>query len=69
MACALALPASAGAARPTGLGQSVGDARLLVHYTTGGPYFAEYERCEYAREWFDEKAHMLEVKQRARAAA
>ncbi len=41
----------------------------LVHYTTGGPYFAEYERCEYAREWFDEKAHMLEVKQRARAAA
>ena len=37
MACALALPASAGAARPTGLGQSVGDARLLVHYTTGGP--------------------------------
>ena len=37
MACALALPASAGAARPAGLGQRVGDARLLVHYTTGGP--------------------------------
>jgi hypothetical protein len=23
----------------------------LVHYTLGGPYFEEYERCEYADEW------------------
>jgi lipopolysaccharide biosynthesis glycosyltransferase len=41
----------------------------LVHYTIGGPYFAEYQDCEYSREWFAEKAHMLEVQQRARAAA
>jgi lipopolysaccharide biosynthesis glycosyltransferase len=25
----------------------------LVHYTLGGPYFREYEGCEYAGEWFD----------------
>jgi lipopolysaccharide biosynthesis glycosyltransferase len=41
----------------------------LVHYTIGGPYFDEYKACEYSREWFDEKAHMLEAQQRARAAA
>lgn len=41
----------------------------LVHYTTGGPYFAEYEDCEYSREWFDERADMLKVLQRAKAAA
>jgi len=41
----------------------------LVHYTIGGPYFAEYQDCEYSREWFAEKAHMLEVQQRAKAAA
>jgi len=23
----------------------------LVHYTLGGPYFGEYEDCEYADEW------------------
>src|SRR6187397_1091170 len=31
----------------------------LVHYTIGGPYFAEYAGCEYAREWHDEYARML----------
>jgi hypothetical protein len=41
----------------------------LVHYTIGGPYFAEYQDCEYSSEWFAEKAHMLEVQQRAKAAA
>lgn len=25
----------------------------LVHYTIGGPYFNEYENCEYSEEWFD----------------
>jgi lipopolysaccharide biosynthesis glycosyltransferase len=24
----------------------------LVHYTLGGPYFKDYEECEYADEWF-----------------
>jgi hypothetical protein len=41
----------------------------LVHYTTGGPYFPEYERCEYSREWFAEREDMLKVQQRAKAAA
>ena len=41
----------------------------LVHYTTGGPYFPEYRDCEYAQQWFDEKASMLEVTQRSKAAA
>lgn len=24
----------------------------LAHYTIGGPYFAEYSDCDYAKEWF-----------------
>lgn len=23
-----------------------------IHYTVGGPYFSEYEKCEFADEWF-----------------
>jgi hypothetical protein len=30
----------------------------LVHYTVGGPYFNEYEGCEYSDKWFEERAHM-----------
>ena len=41
----------------------------LVHYTIGGPYFKEYEGCEYAREWWQERDAMLRVEQRAKAAA
>ena len=41
----------------------------LVHYTIGGPYFAEYQDCEYSREWFAERDAMRRVMQRARAAA
>ena len=26
----------------------------ILHYTLGGPYFSEYENCEYSIEWFDE---------------
>lgn len=26
----------------------------LVHYTVGGPYFSEYEDCDYNKEWFHE---------------
>jgi hypothetical protein len=33
----------------------------LVHYTLGGPYFAEYADCEYADEWRAEKDRMLAV--------
>lgn len=25
-----------------------------IHYTNGGPWFREYQDCEYAQEWFDE---------------
>jgi hypothetical protein len=25
----------------------------IVHYTRGGPYFKEYEHCDFAKEWFD----------------
>ena len=25
----------------------------IVHFTVGGPYFAEYENCDYSEEWFD----------------
>jgi hypothetical protein len=29
-------------------------AAKIVHYTIGGPYFAEYRNCDYADEWFAE---------------
>ena len=32
----------------------------LVHYTLGGPYFAEYSACEYADEWRAELGRMLQ---------
>jgi hypothetical protein len=41
----------------------------LVHFTIGGPYFDEYRDCEYAKEWFAERADMLRVVQRAKVAA
>ena len=31
----------------------------LVHYTIGGPWFAEYRDCEYAAEWFREREATL----------
>lgn len=33
----------------------------LVHFTLGGPYFADYADCEYADEWRAEKERMLVV--------
>ncbi len=36
----------------------------LVHYTVGGPYFEEYQECEYAQEWRDERERMLVCHQR-----
>lgn len=32
-----------------------------VHFTIGGPYFAAYRDCEFAREWFAERDAMLRV--------
>ncbi len=31
----------------------------LVHYTLGGPYFADYAQCEYADPWRSERDAML----------
>jgi len=39
----------------------------LVHFTLGGPYFEEYQNCEYAAEWFAERDRMLFAEQRVRA--
>ena len=36
----------------------------IVHYTLGGPYFADYADCEYGEEWRAEKERMLVVGQR-----
>lgn len=36
----------------------------LVHYTLGGPYFAEYKTCEYAQEWESERDAMLFAERR-----
>jgi lipopolysaccharide biosynthesis glycosyltransferase len=35
------------------------DDAALVHYTIGGPYFKEYEKTEYADEWFEAREKML----------
>lgn len=31
----------------------------LIHFTEGGPWFEDYQDCEYAREWFAEAQHYL----------
>lgn len=36
----------------------------LVHFTQGGPYFEEYQNCDYSKEWFDAKKAMLSAAQR-----
>ncbi len=33
----------------------------MVHFTIGGPYFAEYRGCDYAGEWFAEYESMKSV--------
>jgi hypothetical protein len=38
-----------------------------VHFTIGGPYFAEYRDCDYAQEWFKARDEMLRCDQRAPA--
>ncbi len=38
------------------------EARVL-HYTVGGPYFNEYQDCDYADDWFREYEYMNHVKQ------
>lgn len=40
----------------------------LVHYTIGGPYFAEYAQCEYSEEWRRERDAMSRAEQREKVA-
>ena len=32
-----------------------------VHYTKGGPYFKNYEDCDYASDWFNEYTGMVKI--------
>jgi len=32
-----------------------------VHYTKGGPYFKEYEDCDYTSDWFNEYTSMVKI--------
>jgi lipopolysaccharide biosynthesis glycosyltransferase len=32
-----------------------------VHYTKGGPYFKDYEDCDYASDWFNEYTGMVKI--------
>lgn len=36
----------------------------LVHFTIGGPYFNEYQDCEYAKEWNEERNKMENCEQK-----
>jgi hypothetical protein len=36
----------------------------IAHFTIGGPYFEEYDCCDYSDEWFDEKERMKKCLQR-----
>lgn len=37
----------------------------LVHYTIGGPYFQEWQDCEYSAEWRSERDGMLQCMQQS----
>jgi lipopolysaccharide biosynthesis glycosyltransferase len=39
---------------------------MLVHYTLGGPYFADYRDCEHAEHWRREYSAMLAAAERGR---
>jgi lipopolysaccharide biosynthesis glycosyltransferase len=41
----------------------------LLHYTTGGPWFREYEDTDFAAEWFKERDAMLRSSPRLKVAA
>ncbi|MFC3150007.1 hypothetical protein ACFOEK_03115 [Litoribrevibacter euphylliae] len=40
------------------------DDAKLIHYTVGGPYFEEYQNCDYADDWFAYRDDMLHCSQR-----
>lgn len=37
----------------------------MVHFTQGGPYFKEYEHCEFSEEWFREFERMTHCEQKS----
>jgi lipopolysaccharide biosynthesis glycosyltransferase len=41
-----------------------GDDNALIHYTLGGPYFAEYRHCDYADMWRRHYERMISVSRR-----
>lgn len=41
----------------------------LAHFTLGGPYFKEFEGCEYADEWHKELQSALYAEQRKQPVA
>ena len=45
------------------------EAASLVHFTTGGPYFQEWQDCEHAGNWFAERERMLHAEQKMTAVA
>ena len=40
-----------------------------LHYTIGGPYFADFKDCGYSAEWFRERDDMLHAQQKTGAKA
>ena len=32
-----------------------------LHYTKGGPYFKNYNNCDYAEDWYEEYNNMKKV--------
>jgi lipopolysaccharide biosynthesis glycosyltransferase len=44
-----------------------GDDNALIHYTLGGPYFAEYRHCDYADVWRRHYERMISVNRRETA--
>ena len=41
----------------------------IIHYTLGGPYFSEYQKCDYSDDWWNEYKDMTRCEQRVHAAA
>ena len=40
----------------------------LAHFTIGGPWFPEYDGCEYSKEWFAEREALLSASRRDKSA-
>ncbi len=45
------------------------DEAKIVHFTLGGPYFSEYEKCDYADDWWAEWKDMTYCEQRSKVSS